>query len=76
MNEHERDILIEASVSAYRERDREGRLIPPAEWWDLPPDAVEELFRRQVLSREVERAMHPEGHSATVRAVLARLGTF
>ncbi len=70
----ERDSLIEASVAAYRERDQEGRLVPPPEYWDLAPEDVEELFRRQVLSREVERAMDLEGRSATVKAVLARLG--
>lgn len=74
MNERERDALIEAGVSAHRERDREGRLVPPPEWWDLAPEDVEELFRRQIVSREVERAMDPEGRSATVKAVLARLG--
>ncbi|HEY6572113.1 MAG TPA: hypothetical protein VI198_02240 [Candidatus Eisenbacteria bacterium] len=74
MNERERDALIEAGVSVHRERDREGRLIPPPEYWDLSPEDVDELFRRQVVSREMERAMDREGRSATVKAVLARLG--
>ncbi|MFN0059887.1 MAG: hypothetical protein ACKVX7_15620 [Planctomycetota bacterium] len=73
MNQRERDALIEASVSAFRERDREGRLIPPSEWWDLSTADADELFRRQLVSRELERAADPHGWSATVRAVLANL---
>jgi len=45
---------------------------PPA-WFDLPPGALDQLFRRQLFAREVERALDPEGLSTTVRAVLARL---
>lgn len=74
MNERERDALIEASVGAYRERDREGRLMPPSEWWDLAEEDMEELFRRQVTSRVVERAMDLRGQSLTVKAVLTHLG--
>jgi hypothetical protein len=73
MIKRERNALIEASVTAYRERDLEGRLVPPAEWWDLAPEALDELFRRQVLTREIERVMDPQGQSATAKAVLARI---
>jgi hypothetical protein len=74
MNERERDDLIEASVTAYRERDVDGHPMPPAEWWDLPPEALDELYRRQLLARAIDRAMDPAGQSATVKAVLARVG--
>lgn len=70
----ERDVLIEATVTAHRERDREGRLAPPPAWWDLAPEDCEEAYRVQVLAREMERAMDDEGRSATVRAVLGRIG--
>ena len=73
MNGRERDVLIEAGVSAHRLRDAEGRLLPPPEWWDLAPDALDELYRRQVLARELERLIDPLGESATVKAVRARL---
>jgi hypothetical protein len=73
MNEREADVLIEASVTAYRERDAEGRPKPPAAWWDLAPEALDELYLRQLVAREIERAMHPTGRTATVKAVLARL---
>ncbi len=70
----ERDALIAAAATAYRERDREGRLVPPPAWWDLAPEDREEAYRMQLLAREMERAMDREGQSATVRAVLARIG--
>ena len=70
----ERDALIEAAATAYRERDREGRLLPPPAWWDLSPEDCEEAYRIQLLARGMERAMDREGWSATVRAVLARIG--
>ena len=74
MNERERDALIEAAVTAHRERDREGRIEPPPAWWDLAPEDAEELFLRQVVTRELERAARPQGWSGTVSAVMRRLG--
>lgn len=73
MIDRETDVRIEAAVTPYRERDREGRLVPPAEWWDLSPEAMTELFARQALTREIERAADPQGWSGTVRAVMGRL---
>jgi hypothetical protein len=72
--EGERETLIEASVASHRERDREGRIVPPRAWRDLPPEACEEVFRRQLLTRELEKATDPDGLSGTARAVLARIG--
>ena len=66
--------LIEAAVTPHRERDSEGRIVPPPAWWDLPPEALDELFAEQALAREIERAVDPEGESGTVKAVLARIG--
>jgi len=59
----EREVLIEASVGAYRARDVEG----------LPVELLEEVHRRQVESRELERLIDPAGDSATVKAVMARI---
>lgn len=73
MNEREKDVLVESCITAFRERDSEGRLMPPAAWWDLPPEALDELYERQALARGLERALDPEGLSATARAVLARI---
>lgn len=68
------ELLVEAAVTAHRERDREGRILPPPSWWDLPPEACEEVFRLQLLTRELEKATDPRGLSGTARAVLARIG--
>lgn len=73
MNDEALETLLEAATTAYRERDAEGRLVPPPAWFDLPPDALPALYARQVLAREVERQLDPEGYSATAQAVLVRL---
>jgi hypothetical protein len=53
----ERDALIEAGLSAYRARDLEGRPVPPPTWWDMAPEALDELYRRQLVQRALERLM-------------------
>ena len=71
MSEREREALVEAAATAFRERDREGRLAPPPAWWDMSPQQREELFRLQLATRELERAV--TGTTGTVRAVLMRV---
>lgn len=71
MNAREREILLESAASPHREMDRDGRLVPPPAWWDLPPDARDELFELQVMTREMERAVR--GGSGTSQAVMARI---
>ena len=73
MNARQRDALLAAAATAFRETDREGRLVPPPAWWDLPAEAREKLFELQVVEREMERAAAPDGASGTVRAVMARI---
>jgi hypothetical protein len=73
MSQRPDEALIEAAVTAYRPRDVEGRLEPPPEWWDLAPEALDELHRRQLLAREIERMVDPEGWSGTMRAVMGRI---
>lgn len=70
MRDFDREILAEVAVNARRDRDREGRIVPPAEWWDLPPEALDRLFAEQVLAREIERAADARGETGTVKAVL------
>ena len=74
MNARERELLIEACAGAYRPVDAAGNLQPPAAWWDLAPEALDEVFRRQLQARELERWIDPAGESATVKAVRARIG--
>lgn len=73
MTDEPKDLLIEAAVSAFRERNNWGRVIPSPAWRDLPPGDRETLFERQLASRVIERAIDREGRSTTVRAVLGRL---
>lgn len=65
--------LIEAAVTAHRERDRDGRIVPPAAWWDLSPEGLDRLFAEQAFAREIERAVDSNGESGTVKAVMARI---
>ena len=71
-----RELLLEAAVTAFRERDTHGRTVTAPAWWDLPEDVREELFERQTLARQLEREIDPHGHSATVKAVLQRIRGF
>lgn len=73
MTDYRNDSLIEQAVSAYRDRDPSGRITPSPAWWDLPQEAREALFVRQLESRIVESVLDPDGRSTTVRAVLQRL---
>jgi hypothetical protein len=73
MSDRETRALIEAAITPHRERDAEGRIVPPPAWWDLAPEALSELFEEQVLAREFERAVDADGESGTVKAVMARI---
>ena len=73
MSDRETQALIEAAVTPYRERDTDGRIVPSPAWWDLPPEALDELFVEQLLARDIERAVDPEGLSGTGKAVLGRI---
>jgi len=72
VSDRERDTLLEAAAGAYRERDREGRLMAPPAWWDMAPEHRDELFRLQLATRALERAV--TGSTGTVRAVMRRIG--
>jgi hypothetical protein len=67
------DVLVEAALTAYRERDAEGLPLVPPEWWDLSPEGRENVYRRQLEARRVESLLDERGWSATVKAVLARI---
>ena len=73
MSAAETAALIEAAVTAHRDRDADGRIVPPPAWWDLAPDALDGLFAEQLLAREIERAVDPQGESGTVKAVMERI---
>jgi hypothetical protein len=73
MNERDLDVLVESAVTVHRLQDREGRILAPSGWWDLPIELCDEVYRRQLLSREMERLLDTSGMSGTVQAVLARI---
>jgi hypothetical protein len=66
-------VMLEAAVSAHRERGPDGRVRPSPDWCDLSPDSREALFEEQLLARRLEALASPDGLSGTVRAVLARI---
>jgi len=76
MSAPDRDALLEAAASAFRERDASGRILPSPDWADLAPDDRDVLFDLQLVSRRLERAADPEDLSSTARAVLARIALF
>ncbi len=73
MNGEWKDLLLEQAASAFREREASGRILPSPAWWDLSAEDREALFRQQLESRLLERAVDPYGLSSTVRAVLSRI---
>jgi hypothetical protein len=68
-----KELLIEQAASAYRERNTWGRILPSPVWQDLAPEDRDEVFACQSESRLIERALHHDGLSSTVQAVLERL---
>ncbi|HZU96563.1 MAG TPA: hypothetical protein VFF73_07730 [Planctomycetota bacterium] len=64
--------LIEEVAGAYRPRDPRAVAFLPA-WHDLSPENREAAFDLATDMRAIEAALDPEGRSATVRAVLARI---
>ena len=65
MSDDPKDLLIEKAVSAFRERDAWGRILPSPSWLDLPAEDRDALFARQLESRLIERArsQRTEHHS-------------
>lgn len=65
--------LLEAVVSADRQRDGRGRIQTSPGWHDLEPDERQAAYEATVQQRALEAALDPQGHTATVKALLARL---
>jgi hypothetical protein len=74
MTPGEREALIEAVVSGYRERDPRGGVRPSPAFYDLDDAGREEAFDATEKQRTIEAAIDPQGRNATVKAVLAILG--
>jgi hypothetical protein len=69
----DRDELIEALASAFRERDAFGAVRSHSAFHDLDEDGRREAFELARKLRRLEAAIDPEGLSTTARAVLARI---
>jgi hypothetical protein len=67
------EMLMEQACSAFRARDRWGRILPSPAWMDLAPDVCEEVYKLQLETREFERALDPDGLSGTVRCIKLRV---
>ena len=75
MTDEPKDLLIEEAVSAFRERNSWGRVLPSPAWWDLPPGRPRSAVRapaRQQNHRarhRSERAKHhcPRGSRTAAR---------
>jgi hypothetical protein len=65
--------LIEEAAGAFRPRDPRALAFLPA-WHDLTPEGREAAYQASLELRALEAALDPQGRSATVKAVLGRLG--
>jgi hypothetical protein len=74
MTNDSKELMIEKAVSAFRERNSSGRILPSVSWFDVAPEDRDAVFALQLESRQIERALSRDGISTTVRAVLGRLG--
>ncbi len=74
MNGDDRDgLLIEQVTSAWRPRDREGRIQWHPAWADLDEAGRTEAFNVTRRLREMEAALDPRGMSTTAREVFRRI---
>ncbi len=73
MSARDEEPLIEEVAGAFRPRDPRQLAFLPA-WHDLTPEGREEAFQASLELRTLEAALDPQGRSATVKAVLGRLG--
>lgn len=72
MSDRDREILIEAATTAFRERDPSGRILVSPAWADLPGNARAELFEWQQEARTIERLTSEDALSTTARLVARR----
>ena len=66
-------LLIERVVSAFRERDPDGRIRAEPAFHDLDRAGRRAAFEETRRSRLLEAALSPDGLSTTARAVLSRI---
>ncbi|MEW5739290.1 MAG: hypothetical protein AB1938_10215 [Myxococcota bacterium] len=71
----EEELLFEQVLSAHRARGVDGAVKSHPAWHDLDEAGRKEAYEETARLRRLEAAMDPQGHSTTVKALLARLGS-
>lgn len=66
-------LLIEQVTSAWRPRDRTGRIDGHPAWYDLPEDQRLQAYEATVAMRRLEAALDWRGLSSTGRVVMSRI---
>jgi hypothetical protein len=69
----ERERLIESTVSAWRPRTPDGRILAHPSWADLPEADRASAWDETARARALEALIDPAGLSTTARAVLRRI---
>jgi hypothetical protein len=72
--DRERARLIEETVSAWRPRTPDGRILAHPSWADLPAEERVRAHEETARARALESLIDPAGLSTTARAVLRRIG--
>ena len=73
MRDREQEALLEETVTAWRPRTPDGRILAHPAWADLPETDRERAFDETLRARTLESLLHPRGLSTTARAVLERI---
>ncbi len=69
----EDELLLEQVTSAHRERHADGSIRSHPAWHDLDEAGRAQAFEATVELRKLEAALDEDGHSSTVRSLLARI---
>jgi hypothetical protein len=67
------DLLIEQVTSAWRPRNRDGRIEGHPAWHDLSEHDRAQAYEATTILRRLEAALDPDGLSSTARRVLTRI---
>jgi hypothetical protein len=74
MRRREREALLEETVTAWRPRAPDGRILAHPAWADLPESDRERAYDETLRARALESLVDPLGLTTTARAVLRRIG--
>ena len=73
MRRRELEALLEETVTAWRPRTPDGRILAHPAWADLPESDRERAFDETLRARALESRLDPRGLSTTAQAVLGRI---